>query len=395
MKFFTGIPVLFALPMASAHSPPTQTVKDDVIAFAQSLNLSTALSADIVALFRQQTKPARGNADLACQITRLIFGPAYSDPITDNSTYTTLADNNWSQSCRLRPSCIIAPRSALEVPAAIKLISFLDIPFSVRSGGHSANLGWANTGTGILISLNGLTEISLSADKTVASIGPGNRWDAVYEALARHGVGVLGGRVPDVGVAGLILGDLFWGLKGGSGNFGIVTRFDLATFPELASFRYEVLRYLATQNEKLLEAQEEYQRVGELDSKSGVMQLINADTSLIALVYAGGSVDERPAALEPFYGVPRISPLVGPTVGGLAGLTQAFTPLFSRPAKRHTIGVVATGIDVALYKSLYARYESFRAEAAQRANTSPSLVMQIISKSAIGARLPLRLDKPF
>ena len=128
--------------------------------------------------------------------------------------------------------------------------------------------------------------------------------------------------------------DLFWGLKGGSANFGIVTRFDLVTFPEFASFRYEILTYSSTQNEKLLEALEEYQRVGELDTKSGVMQILHGNTSLTALAYIGGTADEQPAAFKPFYEVPATSPLVGPTVGGLDGLTQAFAPLFSGPAER-------------------------------------------------------------
>ncbi|CUS15602.1 unnamed protein product [Tuber aestivum] len=73
------------------------------------------------------------------------------------------------------------PRSALEASATIKIISFLDAPFPVSSGGHSEIL-------------------------TVASIGPGNRWSAVCEEQEPHGVGVLGERARDIGVAGLILG---------------------------------------------------------------------------------------------------------------------------------------------------------------------------------------------
>ncbi|RPB02957.1 FAD-binding domain-containing protein, partial [Choiromyces venosus 120613-1] len=186
---------------------------------------------------------------------------------------------------------------AKEVSTAVKLISSLETPFSVRSGGHSANHGFANTDCGILISLNELTEVSLSAGKSVASIGPGNWWGTEYEALAPHGAGVVGGRIHTVGVAKLILGgglfdftnglgfacdnvkniqpvpstceivnanadenrDLFWGLKGGSGNFDIITRFDLATFPKLGNFQYEVLRYSGAHNEILVEALEEYQ----------------------------------------------------------------------------------------------------------------------------------------
>jgi len=192
--------------MASPRLPPARNITGDVPGFIQSLSISTALSADIAALFQQQTKPPEGNIDLACQITRLVFDSSYSDPVTNSGTYTALADINWSLSCRLRPSCILAPKSAPEVSTAIKIISFLEIPFSVRGGGHSANPGWANTDTGILISLNELTEVSVNGDKTVARIGSGNRWEAVYKALARDGVGVVGGRIHSVGVAGLILG---------------------------------------------------------------------------------------------------------------------------------------------------------------------------------------------
>jgi hypothetical protein len=101
-----------------------------------------------------------------------------------------------------------------------------------------------------------------------AQLGAGMRWGAVYGWLAPHGLGIAGGRFGDVGVPGLLLGgginwvgsqygwafnnirnyevvlasgaivnanssshsDLFWALKGGSSNFGIVTRFDIATY---------------------------------------------------------------------------------------------------------------------------------------------------------------------
>jgi hypothetical protein len=51
-----------------------------------------------------------------------------------------------------------------------------------------------------------MNDISLSGDKPIASIGPGNRWGAVYTKLAEDDVGVVGGRASDVGL-GLVLGD--------------------------------------------------------------------------------------------------------------------------------------------------------------------------------------------
>jgi FAD/FMN-containing dehydrogenase len=117
--------------------------------------------------------------------------------------------------------------------------------------------------------LSNLITISLSADKTVLSLGPSYRWGDVYKWLTPYNLSVPGGRLSPVGVPDLLLAgginfygnqkgfsadsvikyevvladgsivcatkssypDLFWALKGGSSNFGIVTRFDIKTVP--------------------------------------------------------------------------------------------------------------------------------------------------------------------
>ena len=133
--------------------------------------------------------------------------------------------------------------------------------FSVRSGGHNPNRGWSNTDIrGVLVELSRLNKLEISADLQTARVGPGNRWLAVYEAFNGTGVTVLGGRTPDVGVGGVLIGggipsfsseygmacdlvknfevvladsgivdanpaenaDLFWALKGGGANFGLL-----------------------------------------------------------------------------------------------------------------------------------------------------------------------------
>lgn len=129
------------------------------------------------------------------------------------------------------------------------------------------------TGTeenGFLIGLSALNSMSLSSDKSSVFVGPGKKWGQVYTFLIPHSLYVLGGRIVDVGVPGLLLGgglnffsnkygfamdsvksyecvlasakivtvtatneykDLFWALHGGSSNFCIVTKFELKTLP--------------------------------------------------------------------------------------------------------------------------------------------------------------------
>jgi FAD/FMN-containing dehydrogenase len=71
---------------------------------------------------------------------------------------------------------------------------------------HSPIANWANIAQGVTIDLALLNQITLSSDNRAISIGPGNRWEDVYKKLDPLHVAVAGGRVGDVGVAGLITG---------------------------------------------------------------------------------------------------------------------------------------------------------------------------------------------
>ncbi|KAH6695209.1 FAD binding domain-containing protein [Plectosphaerella plurivora] len=175
------------------------------------------------------------------------------------------------------PWCILQPKSTEEVSKAIKALAPLSAAgqwhVAVRGAGHSH---WANNNIaqGVTIDLAQLntTTVHLSncGNSThVASIGAGSRWGNVLAETEKYGLGVTGGRVAGVGVAGLVLGGgasfmsgkrgfscddvvnyevvladgsivnankgenqrLFKALKGGGSNFGIVTRFDMAAYP--------------------------------------------------------------------------------------------------------------------------------------------------------------------
>lgn len=161
-----------------------------------------------------------------------------------------------------------------DVSAVLRIINSTQTVFSVASGGHMPIPGAQSNNGGVMISMSKFTKKQFNGNRSVASIGPGNRWIDVYNWTAPYGLAVAGGRYSNVGVGGLLVSgginyfakrygfsvntvvgmqvvlgngsiveasetanqDLFWALKGGSNNFGIVTRYDMFTISVTAAY---------------------------------------------------------------------------------------------------------------------------------------------------------------
>ncbi|KAJ7810243.1 hypothetical protein B0H14DRAFT_2864261 [Mycena olivaceomarginata] len=135
----------------------------------------------------------------------------------------------------LSPACRVSPQNAADVSNIIRLAASAS---NIDSEGFTIDLGH-------------LDAVALSEDRHTVSFGSGAKWSQVYSVLVPRKLTTVGGRASDVGVGGFLLGggisflslehgfgttqtenpDLFWALKMGSTNYGIVTRFDMATFP--------------------------------------------------------------------------------------------------------------------------------------------------------------------
>ncbi|KAJ2892457.1 hypothetical protein MKZ38_009847 [Zalerion maritima] len=189
---------------------------------------------------------------------------------TDATTYEDRVSSWWSASSRLRPWCIVQPRNTDEVSSAVKALSEAGAgSFAVRSGGHSHWAGGSNIQNGVTIDLGLMNATTYDPATGVVSLQPAPRWGDVFETLEGYGVAVSGGRDANVGVGGFLVGGgnsyysgrhgfgcdgvvnaevvladgsvvsansstnrkLWKALKGGIGNFGIVTRFDMQAFP--------------------------------------------------------------------------------------------------------------------------------------------------------------------
>ncbi|KAL3301800.1 FAD-binding domain-containing protein [Colletotrichum asianum] len=211
----------------------------------------------------------------------------------------------------LNPSCIFIPTSAHQVSTAINTIKSINGSFAVRGGGHTAISGANSTDEDVLLVFSNRTELELSDQRSHVHLGPGLRWGEVYNALEPYDLTVAGGRVAPVGVPGLLLAggigfysnkygfsantvssyevvladgrivnatasneysDLFWPLKGGGPNFGLVTSFELQAIPSPRVFA-GVLQFESSQFEAFFEAVAAYS-VDIFDTKSHIIPIV-------------------------------------------------------------------------------------------------------------------------
>jgi FAD/FMN-containing dehydrogenase len=189
-----------------------------------------------------------------------LIGP--DDAIYDESRalYNAMIDK--------RPALISRPAGSDDVAAIVRFARERDLPIAVRGGGHNG-AGLASVDDGVVIDLSRLKAISVDPSSGSVRVGGGSVWGEVDAATQEHGLAVPAGIISTTGVGGLTLGggtghltrrhgltidnllsaevvladgrivtasaesepDLFWAIRGGGGNFGVVTEFTLQGHP--------------------------------------------------------------------------------------------------------------------------------------------------------------------
>lgn len=178
-----------------------------------------------------------------------VSGPEYDAAVT-----------LWNGAVTTRPALVVRCANTTDVSAAVRAARALGLRLSVRSGGND----WAGRALvkgGLVVDVSGMTDIEVDADANTARVGGGTRTDALAAAAEPHGLTPVTGTVGLVTVVGLSLGggygpldgrfglgsdnllaleivladgsvrivdaerdpELFWALRGGGGNFGVVT----------------------------------------------------------------------------------------------------------------------------------------------------------------------------
>lgn len=167
-----------------------------------------------------------------------------------------------------RPDAIALPRTEREVAAVVRWAADLGLRVAAQCTGHNAGPLGPLDGA-VLVNTGGLTGVEIDVAARRVRVGAATRWRDVVPQLSEHGLAALHGSSPDVGVVGYSLGggmgwlarrhglqcnhvtaielvtadgdlvradavhepDLFWALRGGGGNFGIVTAIEFTVFP--------------------------------------------------------------------------------------------------------------------------------------------------------------------
>jgi FAD/FMN-containing dehydrogenase len=246
------------------------------------------------------------------------------------------------------PAVIVRGHSTEDLVTALRFAREHQLPLSVRSGGH----GWSGQATnsgGLVLDLTHFNTVEvLDPEQHLVRIGAGARWGEVAKALAAHGLAISSGDTNQVGVGGLTLGggigwmvrthgltidslhaaelitadgrilrvsanahpDLFWAIRGGGGNFGVVTSFDFYAQPYTAIVGGTVI-YDIAEVERVLPAWANAMRGApeQLNSTIVLFSGFGAQAPaqiMVLLCYAGDDEAAASVAIKPLLQLGRV-----------------------------------------------------------------------------------------
>jgi FAD/FMN-containing dehydrogenase len=302
----------------------------------------------------------------------------------------------WNAVIDRRPAAIVRCRSAADVIATVNFARDNDFALAVRGGAHNV-AGRCTCDDGIVIDFSEMKSIRVDPAAEVVRAEPGLRWAELDRETQAFGLATTGGTVGDTGIAGLTLGggfgwlggrhgmtadnligadvvlangtlvhasdrenpDLLWALRGGGGNFGVVTSFEYKVHPIGPMIVGGIVVHPFPQAADALRFYGEFIREAPDDlTVAAVMMTAPDGQKACGLVAAhAGPVEEGMKAVEPLkaFGTPVID-MIGavPYVAQQSLLEAAMPPNVRNYWKADFVPEVSSGvIDVAV--SSYAR----------------------------------------
>jgi FAD/FMN-containing dehydrogenase len=246
------------------------------------------------------------------------------------------------------PAYVLHPATNADVQAAVSFAAGTRLPLSVRGGGHGFQ-GFGTNDDGVVIDLSRLSTVEVvDTDRHLVRVGGGATWGQVADELAPHGLAISSGDTRSVGVGGLTLAggigwkvrkyglaldelvaaevvtasgelvptsaeqhpDLFWAIRGGGGNLGIVASFTFAAHPTTDVFHGKIT-FPASQATGVLRGWADHLRQAP-DELTSIALLANPMTGgpeapvEIHLVYDGDDPELAAQAIDPIRRLGRV-----------------------------------------------------------------------------------------
>ncbi|KAJ4286544.1 hypothetical protein N0V90_013244 [Kalmusia sp. IMI 367209] len=278
------------------------------------------------------------------------------------------------------PACRIEPSSAVNISTILQTLITSWCHFSVKGGGHGREPNDSNSVGGVTIDLDRLTTVQIAPNGESARVGGGADLTESYTALQARNLSFVGGRVGTVGVGGFTLGggtspfanrngwaldnvyeyevvlangtittaseeqnpDLYFALRGGGNNFGIVTAFTIRTFPSIPIYRGAVA-YSDNQTESVLDGVHDLftnpEKTSDLDVGYDMYYQYNqnADQFVMAGTQWYNAPVTRPAVFEQLNRIPAIR-----NAGSVQTMSQSVTSGGPLGTVRHVFGTLTT-----------------------------------------------------
>jgi FAD/FMN-containing dehydrogenase len=251
------------------------------------------------------------------------------------------------------PALVLRPRSVGDVQAGVSFAAREGLVLSVRGGGHG-HAGFGTNDGGVVLDLSTLANVSIiDKERHLVRIAGGATWGQVAAVLAPHGLAISSGDTKSVGVGGLTLSggigwkvrefglaldnvaaaevvtadaevvhvnaeenpELFWAIRGGGGNFGIVTSFEFVAHPTTDIF-YGKISFPASEAATLLQGWAEYLRAApeELTSVVNLADPAAGGHEAPVEIYVAFDDDDPQLAAQAIDPVRRLGTVIGDNV---------------------------------------------------------------------------------
>src|ERR671919_123416 len=209
---------------------------------------------------RSEMLTATPFTDLSAQMTGGVVTPSDPDWEATHQVFNLATD--------LRPAAVALPRNVTDVIATVEYAGANGLRVAPQASGHNAD-ALGSLEDALLVDVRELQHVSIDRGARRVRVGAGVKWERIVSQLSEVGLAALHGSSPDVGIAGYSLGggmgwlarkyglqtnsvtaielvtadgelrrtdpshepDLFWALRGGGGNYGVVTAIEFAVYP--------------------------------------------------------------------------------------------------------------------------------------------------------------------